>query len=148
MQVINIDDINDAVEMIDETYESVDEIWESSLKRASLLMLGFTLDEIDKLNPEDVSELQNCIISYIQKDTIDYDLYDGDIADWRAPKWVGLPFDKEFPSLVEHGQLTSFEPLNDAFKKFKFRFTEEHVIRCKKKFVLIGYHLLMYRRWS
>lgn len=130
--ILDITDIDAAVEMIDETYEKVDEIWESSLKRASLLMLGLTLEEIDELNSQEVSHIQEAILAYIQEDTIDYDLYDGDVADWRAPKWVGLHFEEEFPSLLETGTPTSFSKLNEAFSQFEFKFNEEHIKRCKK----------------
>ncbi|ENM3753517.1 hypothetical protein NTH38_003297 [Vibrio cholerae] len=130
--IYNVDDIDGSVEMIDETYDKVDQIWEDALHRASLLMLGLTLDEVDNLDKETVLPLQEAIIGYLQEGTIDYDLYDGDIADWRAPKWVGLHFDEEFPLLVAEGKDTSFSHLNEAFSAFDFQFTEEHIDRCKR----------------
>ncbi|QUJ68530.1 hypothetical protein KDD30_05290 [Photobacterium sp. GJ3] len=130
--IFDINNIDEAVELIDETYDKLDWIWESSLKRASLLMLGFTLDEIDQFDPDSVVALQDGILGYLKKDTIDYDLYDGDIADWRAPKWVGLNFEEEFPRLLIEGTSTSFEPLNQAFNAFDFTFSDKHIQRCQK----------------
>ena len=130
--IFDINHIDEAVEMIDETYDKLDWIWESSLKRASLLMFGLTLEEIDQLDEASAMPLQNAILAYLQKDTLDYDLYDGDIADWRAPKWVGLNFEDEFPLLLKKGAPTSFELLNQAFKAFDFDFTDEHIRRCQK----------------
>ncbi len=130
--IYDVDDIDGSVEMIDETYDKVDEIWEAALYRSSMLLLGLTLDEIDDFNQETILPLQKAIIAYLQEDTIDYDLYDGDVADWRAPKWVGLDFCTEFPLLVSERKKTSFQPLNEAFFAFKFLFTDEHVERCKR----------------
>lgn len=130
--IYDVDDIDGSVEMIDETYDKIDQIWEDALHRASMLMLGLTLKEIDNLDKETALPLQKSIIGYLQEGTIDYDLYGGDIADWRAPKWVGLYFDEEFPALVSEGKETSFSPLNEAFAAFDFPFTEEHITRCKR----------------
>ncbi|MEZ8082551.1 hypothetical protein [Enterovibrio norvegicus] len=129
--IYDVDDIDGSVEMIDETYEKIDQIWEDALHRVSLLMLGLTLEEIDCFEKEAVLPIQKAIIGYLQEGTIDYDLYDGDIADWRAPKWVGLHFDEELPALVAERKQTSFAPLNEAFSDFNFTFTDEHVERCK-----------------
>ncbi|MCE2597052.1 hypothetical protein K6Y31_19955 [Motilimonas cestriensis] len=130
---LEFSDINHAVKLIACTYDAVEGIWQRALLNAMPLLLGFSAGELDqKYTSEQVEQLKAALLCYIQVDTVEYDLFGGYNAARDAPKWVGLPFNHEFPALVQYLQPTSSEALNQAYLALNHQASEQQILACQR----------------